>query len=200
VFHDIPPIEFVARADSATVFAFADTRFGMVNSNAFFDSFFVEDITAPPTPTPTATPTLAPTNTPTRTPTRGPTVTTIPVTPGMTLTCQLTLTQRVYVLLPPGSSIEWYEAVLPIASTRGWSLGTSAVDACVNSCAHRTVIVVNAQEWGCNLYPACRAPCGSLQYQPVAADTPNELGGLLDRYPEWLKEAWGICLPAVARP
>ena len=185
VFHSLPAFTFTARSDSATVFAFADNRFGMLNSNAFFDSFAVEDITPPPTATPSPTPTRRPTATP------------IPVTPGMTLTCQLTITQRVYVLLPPSSGVEWYEAAIPVVAVRGWSLGTSAVDACVNSCAHRTVIVVNAEQWGCNLFPACHAPCGSLQYQPVAVGTPELLSELLARYPEWLKEAHGVCVPVV---
>lgn len=198
VFHSIPPITFTARADSATVFWSVDTRFGFVNSNAYADSFSVVDITAPSTPTPTPTATPVPTNTPTPTVTPGgPTATPIP---GITLTCQLSITQRVYVLLPPSSGVEWYEAAIPVVAARGWSLGTSAVDACVNSCAHRTVIVVNANERGCNLYPTCRAPCGSLQYQPVAVESPADLAIALERWPEWLREAWGVCLPLIGVP
>jgi hypothetical protein len=199
VFHSLPPLTFTASSNTSTVFAFIDTRFGFVNSNAYLDSLGVEDVTLLPlTPAPTFTPTA------TATPTLGsPTVTPVPTftpMPGITQTCVLSLTQRVYVLLPPGSSVEWYNAAAPMAAQRGWSIGTSAVDACVNSCGQRSVLVVNAQKWGCNLYPACRAPCGSLAYIPLSAPTPNDLALALERYPAWLKEAWGICLPIITRP
>jgi len=192
-FHSIPSLTFMARADSATFFWVYDTRFGMKNSNAYGDSFFVEDIT-PPTPTPTASP--APTYTPTATRTPGPTVT---PPPGISVTCQLSITPRVMVLLPPGYEAEWYVAAAPSLAEKGWSIGTSAVDACVNSCANRVVIAVNVWERGCNLYPACHAPCDSLSYIPLWAQTPSDLAALLVRYPEWMREAWGLCLPLVVR-
>ena len=192
-FHSIPAVAFMARADTATMFWVYDTRFGMKNSNAYADSFSAVDIT-PPTVTPTPPPSPSPTPTATRTP--GPTAT---PAPGISVTCQLSITPRVMVLLPPGYEAEWYVAAAPILAEKGWSIGTSAVDACVNSCSNRIVIAVNVWDRGCNLYPACRAPCGSLSYIPLLAQTPSDLAALLARYPEWMREAWGTCLPVVMR-
>ncbi len=199
-------VEFsvTARAQSSRVTVFtsggATFDYARKNNDVYIDDLAlvqIRNITDTPTPTMTYTPT------PTTTPTPGPPTVTPGATwtpaPGVTLTCQLTLTQRVYVLLPPGSGREWYTAAVPVAAEKDWSIGTSAVDACLNSCARRIVIAVNVEQRGCNLYPACRAPCGSLSYIPLSAPTPADLAQLLERYPAWLREAWGICMPSIMR-
>ena len=206
VYNRLPPLNFTARADSVTVFAVVDSRFGMLNSNAYLDTFDVTDTTQPPTvtPTPTLTPTATSTPTPTNTPkptyTPGPTPTPVPIT--WTLPCVLTMTQRVFVLLPPGSSLEWWQAALPVVAANGWSIGTSAIDSCINSCGGRVTLAVNAEQWKCNLAKNCVPACGAQGYVPLSAETPLDLTFALENYPAWLHEAkaWGLCLPLVVRP
>lgn len=205
-YHSIPSIAFMARADSATVFVSVDSRFGMINSNSYIDDMSVVDITAPPTstPEPTLTPTATSTPTPTATPkptyTPGPSPTPVPIT--WTLPCVLTMTQRVFVLLPPNSSAEWYTAAIPIVAKLGWSIGTSAVDSCLNSCGGRVTLAVNSWAWGCNLAKTCVPNCGNSAYVPLSAESPADLALLLERYPVWLHEArsFGACLPLVMGP
>lgn len=196
----------IARAQSNRVTVFtqggATFDYKRENNDVYLDDLALVDLDyIPPTETPlppTATPTITPTPKPTYTP--GPTLTPVPIT--WTLPCVLTMTQRVFVLLPPGSSIEWYEAALPMVQSQGWTLGSSAVDSCINSCGGRVTLAVNPWLWQCNLAKNCIAPCGNSAYVPLSAETPADLALALERYPAWLHEAkaWGLCLPLVVRP
>jgi hypothetical protein len=197
-----------AQSNKVTVFTQCGPTFDWArkNNDCYIDDLALVSLDpVPPTPTPTVTNTPTPTKTPTITPTARPTVTpgaTWTPIPGITLTCQLTLTQRVYVLLPPNAGPAWITATAPILAQLGWSIGYSAVDACLNSCGGRVTLAVNAQDWGCNLAKACVPSCGNSAYVPLSAETPQDLALALERYPAWLHEAkvFGLCLPLMMRP
>lgn len=197
----------LAKSNKVTVFVQGGATFDYKreNNDVYVDDLALVDLAyMPPTVTPTATPINTLTPTPTATPkptyTPGPSPTPVPIT--WTLPCVLTMTQRVFVLLPPNSTLDWYEAALPAVHANGWTLGTSAVDSCLNSCGGRVTIAINAQAWGCNLAKTCVPNCGNSSYVPLSAETPEDLTLLLERYPAWLHEArsFGACLPLVMGP
>jgi len=52
VFHDVPPVEAVARAESICVFLYVDNLWGLVNSNSFWAHPVLEEVVVPPPPPP----------------------------------------------------------------------------------------------------------------------------------------------------
>ena len=88
---------------------------------------------------------------------------------------------RTYVLLPPHAGARWAQAIFDAAMDKRWTVGGSADDAGIGDLDERRVIAVNPDGWPGDLLAFFREHYPGVDYVPVEAATPYELGQILSR-------------------
>jgi len=85
--------------------------------------------------------------------------------------------ERTYVLLPPGADAVWVDAVICATwDEKRYTIGGSADDAGIGDLDVRQVIAVNPGGWPGDLHAFFEQHYPGVQYEPIEASTPEELG------------------------
>ena len=89
---------------------------------------------------------------------------------------------RVYLLLPQDSSVEWMQSVVSSDqwSKNLWTVGFSADDAGIGNLDQRLVIIVNPESWGTNMAAWYEEHYPGVLYLPVSVEQPQHLTGYLE--------------------
>jgi hypothetical protein len=88
--------------------------------------------------------------------------------------------QRTYVLLPPGADSDWATIVVDATwDSERFTLGGSADDAGIGALEYKRVIAVNPDRWGSDLELFFEEYYPGVIYEPIYADSPEELFDIL---------------------
>jgi hypothetical protein len=92
---------------------------------------------------------------------------------------------RTYVLLPPDADAAWTRAAIRATwDEERYTVGSSADDAGIGNLDARRVIAVNPHCWPGDLHSFFEAHYPGVEYVPIEAATPTELGVKLAQQPE----------------
>ena len=92
--------------------------------------------------------------------------------------------ERVYVLLPPGASSAWAQAVLQATwDDRRYTVGSSADDAGIGNLDKRIVLAINPSGWPTDLASFFEQFYPGITYQAVQASSPAALHARLSTMP-----------------
>ena len=91
---------------------------------------------------------------------------------------------RTYVLLPPGATSSWAQAVIEASWDESrFTVGGSADDAGIGDMDFRRVIAVNPEDWGDDLESFFETNYPGIIYVPVQASTSSALADILETAP-----------------
>ncbi len=92
---------------------------------------------------------------------------------------------RTYVLLPPDADAAWTRAAIRATwDEERYTVGSSADDAGIGNLDARRVIAVNPHLWPGDLHSFFKAYYPGIEYVPIEAATPTELGVKLAQHPK----------------
>jgi hypothetical protein len=91
--------------------------------------------------------------------------------------------RREFVLLPPGASKEWAQAVIDATwDEHNYTIGNSADDAGVGDLDERVVIAINPTQWPSDLKTFYEQHYPGVQYHAIQASSPDQLRTRLRRF------------------
>jgi hypothetical protein len=91
--------------------------------------------------------------------------------------------RREFVLLPPGASKEWAQAVIDATwDQHSYTIGNSADDAGVGDLDERVVIAINPTKWPSDLKTFYEQHYPGVQYHAIQASSPNQLRARLRKF------------------